>query len=453
MPWRRLHLVRALSAAGLVSSLMFLGSPHAAATSSDDAEPTTAPSDASTTETVGLLKAAQAGDLKVSARGQGQDKVRLNIQNTSSKRLNVIVPPGLVASSGVGQGGRGGGGFQSMGLGMLTNRPGSFGQFQGSSAAGLRSMPVAGSETSAVTIPAGETLDVSIPAVCLNYGVATPTSRDAFTLMDVDDFTQDVRVRKALRSLALLGTSQGVAQASMWRICNDVPFEEMASRDSKSLNDYEISLASRFVDAVDAGGSEDLVNPALLTEGRVFLRLQAEGAAIQDDASRLGAKLDGLRLLGLPIQVVSGEEPPSANAPALYVKVALSESQAGEAVGRLQVGYTLVDDQWRPLGKATFRDRSSAAVLDAQSLVRLVEQELVATFVTVKPAKRTVNSTTLRVENRLPFTVSGLTVRAGTSAGSPIVPFDAVGIGPARSALLPIQAGQAQIAGVELNGL
>ncbi|WP_337177190.1 hypothetical protein [Paludisphaera sp.] len=449
MPWRRLHPVRALSAAGLVSSLMFLSGPAAAGRHLDD-EPSTLPASATTTETVDVLKAAEAGDLKVSARGQGQDKVRLSIENVSDKRLNVIIPPGLVAASALGQGGRG---FQSMGLGAITNRPGSFGRFGGSAAPGFRSMPVTGSDFPALTVPAGETVDVSVPGVCLNYGVATPGPRDVFTLMDVDQYTEDARIRKALRSLAMLGTSQGVAQAAMWRICDGVSFEELASRDGKLLNDRELALAARFVDAVDSTGSDELVSPSMMAEGRVLVSVQAEGQAARAEAERLVGKLDGLRLFGLPIQVVEADETPAAVAPALLVKLALGETREGEAVGRMQVGATLAGDQWSPLGKATFRDRSSLAVLDAQSLVGLMEHELATTFITVKAAKRTTTSTTLRVDNRLPFTVAGLSLRAGASPGSPIVPFDAVGIGPARSAMLPIQAAQAEVVGVELNGL
>ncbi len=340
-----------------------------------------------------------------------------------------------------------------MGLGAISNRPGSFGRFDGVTATGFRAMPVAGSASSALAVPAGETVDVSVPGVCLNYGVATPKPGDEFTLMDVDRYTQDARVRKALRSLAHLGTSQGVAQAAMWRICNDISFEEMGSRDGKLLNEQELALASRFVEAVDATASEELVTPALLAEGRVFVSVQAEGDSARGEAARLAEKLGGQRLFGLPITVVVGDDTPTATAPALLVKLALSESQAGEAQGRMQVGASLADDQWRPLGKAAFRDHSSLAVLDAQSLAFLMEHELATTFVTVRAAKRTATSTTLRVDNRLPFTVSGLSLRAGESAGSPLVPFEGVGIGPARSAMLPIQAAQAQVAGIELNGL
>ena len=136
----------------------------------------------------------------------------MTLKNTSAKRLNVVLPPGLVASSAAGQAG-GGGGFQSMGLGAVSNRPGSFGQFRPATAERAR-LPLgrrhgADEPTTAVAVPAGQTVELTVPAVCLNFGVRTPNARDKFELVDVDDYTTDPRVRKALRSLATFGTSQG----------------------------------------------------------------------------------------------------------------------------------------------------------------------------------------------------------------------------------------------------
>ena len=141
MLWRHLCLVRAWSAAGLAGGLLLLGGSAATAQvpapipAAARPEPSAPPADVAT-ETVDLLKAGQSGDLVVTARGQGQDKVRMTLRNTSRRRLNVVVPPGLVAASKVAQaggggGGRGGGGLQSIGLGSVTNRPGAFGEFQG----------------------------------------------------------------------------------------------------------------------------------------------------------------------------------------------------------------------------------------------------------------------------------------------------------------------------------
>jgi hypothetical protein len=94
------------------------------------------------------------------------------------------------------------------------------------------------------------------------------------------------------------------------------------------------------------------------------------------------------------------------------------------------------------------------SVLDGATLSKVVDRTVASAFVTVKPARRTQGSTTLKVENRLPFTISNLVVKAGSSSGSPSVPFTGVGVGPARSALLPIQAATASLVEhVELNGL
>ena len=88
------------------------------------------------------------------------------------------------------------------------------------------------------------------------------------------------------------------------------------------------------------------------------------------------------------------------------------------------------------------------------ALSKAIDRAIAGAFVTVKPARRTLGSTTLKVENRLPFTVTNMVVRAGSSSGSPPVPFGAVGVGPARSALLPIQAATASLVEhVEINGL
>jgi hypothetical protein len=419
-----------------------------------DPEPSSPPVEVAT-ETVDLLKASKTGDLAVVARGQGQDRVHLSIKNRSSRRLNVIVPPGLVAASSVGQGGGGGRGLQSMGLGAATNREGAFGEFRATSGTvGLQSIPATDEvRLRQVTVPVSETIDLSIPAVCLNFGLPSPTPRDTFTLQDVDDYSSDPRVRKALRSLATLGTSHGVAQAAMWRVCNDLPFETMAAQTGKVINLQEIALAARFVEALDASNSTGLVDWAALSESRVFAQVRGEGK-LAGEAKRLGGELRGLRFMGLPIQVVASDDLPAVTAPALFLNVILSESKTGDTLGRITVSSCAENNAWLPLGKVVFNNASSVSVLDAAGLARSMDRAVASAFVTVKPARRTVGSTTLKVENHLPFTVVNLVVKAGTSLGSPPVAFEGVGAGPGRSVLLPIQAATASIVEhVELNGL
>jgi hypothetical protein len=342
-----------------------------------------------------------------------------------------------------------------MGLGVASNRQGAFGDFQGeATVAGLRSVPPSGEpRTRAVAVPIGETIDLVIPAVCLNYGLPSATGRDTLKLMDVDTYTTDPRIRKALRSLATLGTSQGVAQAVMWRLCNDLPFELMAEQTGKVMNLHEIVLASRFVELLDESNSPELIDPASLSESRIFVQVQGEGALARE-AVRLDRQLEGLRLLGLPLRRVETESLPSATAPALALRVVLTEAKTGETRGRIVVSSCAEPNSWVPLGKLAFRENSSISVLDGQALSKAIDRAISGAFVTVNPARRSVGSTTLKVENRLPFTIAHLLVRAGSSAGAPSVPFPAVGVGPGRSMLLPIQAASASLVEhVELNGL
>jgi hypothetical protein len=362
--------------------------------------------------------------------------------------LNIVLPPGLVGAIATGQPG------QSIGISPPTNRVGAFGQFRAAPGeAGFRSVAVAGDEASgAVAVPAGKTIDLALPGVCLNFGLRTPTADDEFQLMDVEQYTADPRIRKALRSLSTLGTTQAVAQAAMWRVCNGVPFEVMAAKHSKAMNVHEIALASRFVEALDASGSSDLVDPAYLTEARLFVHIQGEGV-LAADAKRLGDGLDGLRLMGLPVRVVNGDEAPKASAPAMFLKVTLTGSTTGETRGRVVAMHAATAGKWQPLGKTSFIEGSSAAVIDAPALAKALDHALASQFVSARPVRRTKGSTVLKVENRLPFTLAHVMVRTGESSGAPIVTIEGLGIGPARTAAAPIQAANGVIERVELNGL
>jgi hypothetical protein len=443
MLWRHLCVVRAHLAAGLLMSSIMAA---LALAEPDDPPPTAEP----VTETVKILAARKAGDIEVELRGQGQERVRMVLTNTSPRRLNVVLPPGLVAAGATGQN------FQSMGLGAPENEPGAFGSFQPAPAEnGFRSIaPVEQRPVNTVTVPAGQRVEISLPAVCLNYGLPTPTPRDKFELVDVEEYSRDPRVRKALRSLGTFGTSRGVAQAAMWHLCNGVPFEFMGAQKSKIVNYHEVALAARFVAAVDASGESELVDPSYITENRVLISIAGEGQLARE-AKRLEGALEGLRLLGLPVRVVdqAAGGPPAATLPAVWVKVLLTSSAAGETRGRVFLDHGTVAGEWLPLGKTTFTEGSAAGVLDATTLLKALDHAIAVAFVTVKPARPGTGSTTLRIDNHLPLTLASVVVKAGGSAGNPRVELPALGVGPTRSALAPIQAPGGSVDHVVLNGL
>ncbi len=250
-----------------------------------------------------------------------------------------------------------------------------------------------------------------------------------------------------------MGTSHGVAQAVMWHLCNDLTFEQMAEQSGKIINLSEIALAMRFVEALDESTAPDRLATSALVESRILVQVEGQGPLARD-AKRLSTQLEGLRVLGLPIKVVDGESLPPCSAPAIGLRVILTDAKVAETRGRIVVSTLGQGNSWSALGHVAFRENSSISVVDGATLAQAMDRAIAGAFVSVKPARRAVGSTTLKVENRLPFTVSNLVVRAGNSSGAPSVPFEAVGVGPSRSALLPIQAASASIVEhVELNGL
>jgi len=350
------HLGWFLAPAGLLSVAVLTLGLAAPSRAGDDSAPPLP-------ETVKILDASQAGDLSVTVRGQGEDRVRFTVKNKSKKRLNVIIPPGLVASAGLGQGG----GFQSMGLGVPTDSPGAFGAFRPTtSSPGFQSMPVA---PEGLAVSPGQTVEFFVPSVCLNYGIATPTPKNVFRLMDVDDYTPDARVRKALRSLSTIGTSQGVAQAVMWHVANGMTLEQLASNGAKYLNSFELAQAARFVQALDGSGASDLVEPAYFQQDRVLVRIVGEGLQAKD-AKRLSEELYGARILGLPARVVGNEEP--LNRPGtILLNVVLSSSKAGQTAARVNLRHASAFGSWDYLGVADIREAMALSDMRARRLLWL----------------------------------------------------------------------------------
>lgn len=397
-------------------------------------------------ESVRVLDAQKAGLVRLDLRGQGEDHVQLTVQNTTHRRLRVVIPAGLVASASASQG------FQSMGLGTPTRNAGSFGSFAGSGT-GFRAL--APEETAALeglTVPPGREVTVDLPSVCLNYGVPTPTPRDRFVLMDVDDYTPDARARKALRSLATLGTSQKVAQAVAWHVFNGMTLPQLAQQLGKRFNGHELTLAARFVAALDSSGSSELVDPAYFQSGRVFVRIRGEGN-LGKDSARLARELEGQAIGGLPVRVLdeSSEEPVGPSV--LMLNVSLASSTATATRGRLQVGCRSLDGGWMALGQAAYSAGQSAADLDGATLAAALDATLARSFVTTKVVRKANGTTTLRLENRLPFTIASASIRTSAEGTGDPIGLPGLGLGPARTALTVVPAAGGVVDHVELNGL
>jgi hypothetical protein len=441
MSTRSIHAARLAQAWALVALLV---SPASPARADEGSTPDVS--------TLSILDAQRSGAVQVVARGQGANQVRFTITNKSDRRLNVVIPPGLVAAASVSQG------FQSMGLGGLSDQPGRFGRIanQASQAgSGFRSVdatPAANRDS--VGVSPGQTVDLSMPSVCLNFGIPTPTSKDHFQLKDVSEYTNDARAIKALRSLVELGTSQGVAQAVAWNIFNDMSFESIAKEGREYVNMAEVSLAARFVDALDASGTHDLVDPAYFREGRILIRTQGE-SSMGKVAQRLAGELQGRQLFGLPVQVVDELSAEHARPASLLIDLTIvgATDKSNETKIKAQLRYNSAVGGWTKLPGVDLVVNLSPTLISGEALAAQLNRSIASAFVTSTPARRAAGTSTLKVVNRLPFTIESVVLRTGRSDGAPEITLDGIGIGPARSAMATIPAPLGLVERITVNGL
>ncbi len=399
------------------------------------------------TATVGILQAHAAGLIDLTVRGQGDDQVKLEIQNNSEHRLNIVLPPGLVAAATTSQG------FQSMGLGVPTTRPGSFGRFSAAGGAeGFRSIPARVMDQSDFAVSAGESLEILVPSVCLNFGAPTPTPLNTFRLVDVSDYTDDARFQRALRSLAAAGTSQPVAQAVMWHIANDLTFSQLARQGGKSVNAYDVAAAARFVEALDSTSNSQSIDPALISDAQLFVRVESD-TAVREEAERLRRELDGTKILGLPVVVVDEIRPEQSRPAALALTITLGSGSNDSTVVRTNLRHRSAFGEWVRIGEFGVGAATPGKHHTGAELADIVDGSISRSLVKVEAVRRGNGTTTIKVTNRLPLSLVDLKLRTGRSADAHEFSVDGLGVGPMRSTTVAIPAGNVVVAHAVLNGM
>ncbi len=160
------------------------------------------------------------------------------IRNTTDQPLTVQLPDAFVGvqvapqgiGGGFGGGGQGGGGFgggqgggqggqnQSVGGGGAGGQQGGFGGGQGG-----------GGQGGFFSIPPEETLRYAYTSVCLDHGKNDPHPRSNYTIIPVDQYTQDKKLQEFIR---LVGSGQldpAAAQAAAWHLDDGMSWAELAA--------------------------------------------------------------------------------------------------------------------------------------------------------------------------------------------------------------------------------
>jgi hypothetical protein len=93
----------------------------------------------------------------------------------------------------------------------------------------LRVNPVIDSASVPFTVPAGKTVAVRAPTVCLDYGRREPTPRIPYRLVAIETVSQDQRLAVILGGLATGHVPQKVAQAAAWHLSSGRTWEQLAA--------------------------------------------------------------------------------------------------------------------------------------------------------------------------------------------------------------------------------
>jgi hypothetical protein len=93
----------------------------------------------------------------------------------------------------------------------------------------LRVNPVIDSANEPFNVPAGKTVAVRAPTVCLDYGRREPTPRMPYRLVALETVSQDARLAVILEGLSYGYVSQKVAQAAAWHLSSGRTWEQLAA--------------------------------------------------------------------------------------------------------------------------------------------------------------------------------------------------------------------------------
>jgi hypothetical protein len=180
---------------------------------------------------INVLEGLRTGKLAASAEGTGDGKMILTLTNRTKTKLRVVLPPGLIASGATGQFGGGmgmmgggmGGGMGGMGGGMggMGGGMGGMGGGMGGMGGGFRSVPPTGLlET---TLKPNQERHLPTSLVSLNgpdkdSQPLVPAKGEKLQISGIEQWTDDLRTRAALKRLAQAKAPQSVAQMVLWYV-------------------------------------------------------------------------------------------------------------------------------------------------------------------------------------------------------------------------------------------
>jgi hypothetical protein len=327
---------------------------------------------------------------------------------------------------------------------------------------GMRSIPP--TSLPHATFKPGQTRELPTPIVSLTPpdptlpgGLNLPAKGERLRITDVSQTTQNKRLQKALKRLAVVKAPQTVAQLVLWKLSSEADWDTIAGASQPWANAYELSLAEHFVESLDT----------LPDRETGVLRFEFVASRDADPTTVADVKRFFKDRLVLGLKTVEGI-PATPSEPAIACRVKIGKSEA--SVQTLATNANTSD--WLPCGKftLTLSRESGKIVIDrfADALTEGILNRFVRAQLVRGSKSSGKSSYTLRIDNASPLVLNGVGVKGNepdTAEAAPMRELAGICISPRHSLKVPVSdkvvrllelkkgAGGVRVVAVDLSGL
>jgi hypothetical protein len=188
-------------------------------------------------ETVHLFDGIKDGRLEVKFITLDSRKANLLIHNTTKQPLSVDLPDAFAGVPVLAQFGGGGGGQFGGGGGGLGGGGGG-GQSVGGGGGGLGGGGggFGGGGGGQFNVPAERVGKLQVKTVCLEHGKPEPRAAMSYSIVPIEEFSQDAELQELLTLVGTGSFSPGAEQAAAWHISNKMSWEELANKRIQRAN-------------------------------------------------------------------------------------------------------------------------------------------------------------------------------------------------------------------------
>lgn len=187
---------------------------------------------------VELFTAIERSELEVTMRPKNEFGGNVFLRNVTDKPITVLLPEAIVGVhvhpqfgggigggaggglGGQGAGGLGGGQNQAVGGGLGGGGQGGGGGFGGQQGGG----------GGFFSIPPAETVRIPFQSVCLEHGKHSPTPRNAYKVVPVDQYSDKPELKALCTAVGSGQVDRAVAQAAAWHLSSGMTWDQLAAK-------------------------------------------------------------------------------------------------------------------------------------------------------------------------------------------------------------------------------